>query len=718
MKVIQDLEMFLFFWFLVGVWSDNQAGLYNDVIGTPCKGYIYEPCYFDLCNCKAECAKCEGHGRKLTYIPNLGTSITYFFFERNKLVNVTRNTFANVTQVEGLFLSDNNITSLPDDAFTVMPNLWFLDLSWNKINQTSLGKSFGSIRGKKTLRLILEGMDIRDTRRLFEELSGKVTHAILLDQNKIDFLDVSNIRHLMFLSARRNKIQRIKLPNNTYTKMFNLAWNRLHDFPNMCNEEMVSMHRLNRIVLDHNFISSLVGVDFSCLTGLNYISMSANNIDKLEGNTFAELPKLSHIFFQNVLSCNPFTDDMTETSLGQSSVRIFNSAFNNSVLKNINLRGCHLEFVKNVESGAFDGCSNLEVLEVSNNLMYDVTDDYMDRLLGHLTTLKILRMNDCGLFTVPKVVSEMMRNISFLYLSGNRLANVHKSDFENLNWLKHLDVSANKFSIPDPDAFPDKLKTQLESVNFGKNNFDCSCELRWFIKWLKSAPKKFVGYPKEYLCASPPSLVRVPLKDVMKLDTFCPRQLTDMAIIPSVTGATILLMIVVSLAYRWRWHVRYYIYMLRYKKRLQPARERMAYTFDAFVLYCDEDSLWVRNNLMMNLEERHGLKLCLHERDFTPGHYIVDNIIDSLQASRKVVMVLSNSFSQSPWCQFELTLVQKRSLEQDEGYLVVVLLEEIHARNMTSSLYALLQTTTYITWPEQEEDRCMFWDRVKISAGQ
>ena len=72
--------------------------------------------------------------------------------------------------------------------------------------------------------------------------------------------------------------------------------------------------------------------------------------------------------------------------------------------------------------------------------------------------------------------------------------------------------------------------------------------------------------------------------------------------------------------------------------------------YDAFVSYAHEDSAWVLDSLLTRLEGPSNscgpCKLCLHQRDFVVGKPIIDNIIDSIAASRHTIIVLSNSFVQ------------------------------------------------------------------------
>jgi hypothetical protein len=45
------------------------------------------------------------------------------------------------------------------------------------------------------------------------------------------------------------------------------------------------------------------------------------------------------------------------------------------------------------------------------------------------------------------------------------------------------------------------------------------------------------------------------------------------------------------------------------------------------------------------LKKNQGFKLGLHERDFEAGKYIADNIIDVINRSKKIIFVISSSFT-------------------------------------------------------------------------
>ncbi|XP_053548135.1 uncharacterized protein LOC128639905 isoform X1 [Bombina bombina] len=78
--------------------------------------------------------------------------------------------------------------------------------------------------------------------------------------------------------------------------------------------------------------------------------------------------------------------------------------------------------------------------------------------------------------------------------------------------------------------------------------------------------------------------------------------------------------------------------------------------YHLFISYSSGDSIWVYG-LIRKLEDTFPiLKICYHERDFLPGKTIIDNMVESIQSSQKILMVLSPDFVRSRWCLFEANL--------------------------------------------------------------
>ena len=75
---------------------------------------------------------------------------------------------------------------------------------------------------------------------------------------------------------------------------------------------------------------------------------------------------------------------------------------------------------------------------------------------------------------------------------------------------------------------------------------------------------------------------------------------------------------------------------------------------------------------------------CIDDRDFTPGVPILENTVDAIHSSYKVILVLTDHFVSSQWCQYEADKAIIRSLglndvedqDRNSSCVIPVLLED------------------------------------------
>ncbi|CAG2228943.1 unnamed protein product [Mytilus edulis] len=132
--------------------------------------------------------------------------------------------------------------------------------------------------------------------------------------------------------------------------------------------------------------------------------------------------------------------------------------------------------------------------------------------------------------------------------------------------------------------------------------------------------------------------------------------------------------------------------------------------YDAFVIYCDSDRQWVHYDLLNRLEEI-GLKVCVHQRDFDIGESIIDNIAKYVGKSWKIIVVMSNNFTKSEWCQWEVDFVQERRRRHGKEALILIMHSQIDSSHMTTSIRSLLDTTPHLQYQKGlGED--LFWSAI------
>jgi hypothetical protein len=218
--------------------------------------------------------------------------------------------------------------------------------------------------------------------------------------------------------------------------------------------------------------------------------------------------------------------------------------------------------------------------------------------------------------------------------------------------IKYLNISYNKISSVDPKMFASM--SSLDLIDMGGNPFDCNdCSLQEFQTWLNSSDRKTIvtnlGAAYNTLtCTTPVSLEGIKLIEAPYNELCIENKLL-------ITGLSVpiplLLIILGGFIYIYRFQFLYMLHMLRVRRRVNAdhgKRDKIAFEYDAFVSYSSGDRDWVHDVLMSTLEnEVLGYALCLHERDFRLGGYIMDNVADCMERSRHVILVLSPKFISS-----------------------------------------------------------------------
>ncbi len=77
-----------------------------------------------------------------------------------------------------------------------------------------------------------------------------------------------------------------------------------------------------------------------------------------------------------------------------------------------------------------------------------------------------------------------------------------------------------------------------------------------------------------------------------------------------------------------------------------------AYQYDVFISYSHHDLTWVRDSLVKRLEAA-GLRTSIDYDTFEIGSPSVENMVNAISCSRKIVLVLTPDWVQSDWTRFE-----------------------------------------------------------------
>ncbi|NWH60341.1 TLR21 protein, partial [Geococcyx californianus] len=375
------------------------------------------------------------------------------------------------------------------------------------------------------------------------------------------------------------------------------------------------------------------------------------------------------------------------------------------------------------------------------------------KLAKHFSSLVYLDFHDNLLVNNrldETICEDAWPSLQTLNLSQNSLKSLKQTanSVTRLHKLINLDISQNNFGkIPDMCEWPKNLKhlnlsstqisklttcipTTLEVLDVSANNLrEFGLQLP-FLKELYLAKNQLKTLPGAALI---PNLVAMSVRR-NKLNSFskeefegsevgavhlslmeCHRTLMVL-LMCALVFLVILILVAVGHKYHAVWYMRMTWAWLQAKRKPKraPAKD---ICYDAFVSYSENDSDWVENIMVRELEQAcPPFRLCLHKRDFVPGKWIVDNIIDSIEKSHKTLFVLSEHFVQSEWCKYELDFSHFRLFDENNDAAILVLLEPIQSEAIPKrfcKLRKIMNTKTYLEWPPGEEQQAIFWENLK-----
>ncbi|XP_070555182.1 uncharacterized protein [Ptychodera flava] len=150
--------------------------------------------------------------------------------------------------------------------------------------------------------------------------------------------------------------------------------------------------------------------------------------------------------------------------------------------------------------------------------------------------------------------------------------------------------------------------------------------------------------------------------------------------------------------------------------KLRPYEDDDGRRYDAFVSVRGhtEDEDFVYKELLPTLEKKYGFRLCVHHRDFIIGEAIIENIVTAIRESRRTILVLSPSFVESDWCDYELALAHTEMISLRQKLIPIMFDDITRMANLRASLQSILNTITYIEWPREgaDRDREKFWKKL------
>ncbi|KAJ8375196.1 hypothetical protein SKAU_G00057760 [Synaphobranchus kaupii] len=319
-------------------------------------------------------------------------------------------------QTETLFLTANQLTTIPPRAFWNLTSLTFLDLSNNKV-----------IPDNDTL--------------------DYVRNLLSLDFSENDIQTIPTdifqpTPKLVWLNLAKNQLK--SLPNDVIRNLHNLTYLDLSDnFIELHNNTFEGLYSLDTLILSGNRLSSLPSVAFHTISQLQILELSNNKLKYLPNNLFDKKDSLTDL----ILSNNTLTGSIFPALRGLSSLKYLYLSNNRisslppfplesfPLLHKVTLSHNSLSVLPD---GLLKGLNQLSVLELSDNSIAQLPKE----LFQNSSSLEYLHMDRNMFSEMPMLAG--LQNVVELTLCCSKIQHwPSEVTLSQLEYLETLDLSSN-----------------------------------------------------------------------------------------------------------------------------------------------------------------------------------------------------------------------------------------------------------------------------------
>ncbi|NXI75677.1 TLR22 protein, partial [Rhipidura dahli] len=696
--------------------------------------------------------------------------------QSNKISSIDEDSFQSLAKLELLDLSNNSLAHVSPVWFGHLFSLQHLHLQGNSYRDLGESSPFLSLRNLSSLYLgnprfsvirqrNFEGIELLhklwiDGSNLSQYEQGslksikKINHMIINIRNINVFSEIVRdvlhsvawleVRGIAFRNATA-EMQLLRVMSSCFAKKISFRQTLLTD---------ATVPELVSILDDMPKLVELELVDCRLLgTGEWEMQIQAKQSKTLRVFTIKNLSIEEFYLFTDLRGVEGLLSLFTRVTVQNTKVFLVPCRISQSLLslEYLDLSANLLGDQSLEHSACKGGWPSLQTLNLSQNSLSDL--EMTSKSLSHLGNLIVLDISQNNFGEIPDAC-EWPETLKYLNLSSTQIPEIttcipatlevldvsenNLKEFRlQLPFLKELYLTKNQLkALPGATPIPNlvalsvrrnKLSsfskeefesfTRMELLDASENNFICSCEFLSFIHHEPGVARVLVGWPEQYVCDSPLA-VRGAQVGAVRLSLMECRRSLVVSLICVLVFLAILLLVVLGYKYHMVWYVRMTWAWLQAKRKPKRAPPKDV-CYDAFVSYSENDSDWVENIMVRELEQAcPPFRLCLHKRDFVPGKWIVDNIIDSIEKSRKTLFVLSEHFVQSEWCKYELDFSHFRLFDENNDTAILILLEPIQSKAIPKrfcKLRKIMNTKTYLEWPFEEEQQEMFWFNLKTA---
>ncbi|GJQ74436.1 Tl [Trypoxylus dichotomus] len=637
------------------------------------------------------------------------------------LETLPENLLKHQVNLQNLRLHNNRLKTLPSGIFRNLQSLKYLYMYDNQLQEWN----FPHLPKLEVLEMFSNQLiDIKP------DFSENMLHLTKLDlsKNRISYIGATAFKNLslVYVNLSYNDLSDNEagtmFMNETYAKTLNLGHNAYESVPRVLEG------RIGELLMDFN---KLKAIDILLPIPCNFSNNAIERVSLSMSDQFQAIKKTIEIDIgDNPIDCGcdafPLVQHFGGNYSNKSSDKKISLTGVIQCQNPPNMAGINIPSIKpqtftcdyedsyacpeKCSCGLYPYYESFNITCSNRNLS---TSPPIPRFTPKIYT----DPNGFVLFSINKLTIDLSNNSiknfterDSSYVNATEL-NLSDNELNLVNWLpprlEVLRLNGNKLENLGYNAVVALNDSEiLKSLTLDGNSWNCNCNLFNFTKLIRTKHLK-ISSEDRILCTDGRKLLTV------LEDSLC--NFHNQIVLIIVGTCIFTLFMLSSIAFiifkKYEYHVKVWIYskpiLMRFVAEDSLDRDKV---YDAFVSFSHKDEAFVCNELVRELEKGpNPYKLCIHDRDWIVGDYIRKQIVDSVEKSRRTIIVLSRHFLESEWATIEFKTAHKQAMEERRHRLIVILYGDLDPQSIKDEdLRVYLSTNTYVQWGD-----AFFWKKLR-----
>jgi Leucine-rich repeat (LRR) protein len=575
--------------------------------------------------------------------------LVYLNLPHNALRRIRRYTFYGLSTLQGLILNKNQISNIEKDSFANMIFLRHVDLRYNRMKA------------------------IHST--IFPSSSYHL--QIQLNNNTIDVIDDYAFDHIPMVTVdfRENNLHVVNKTIFTYRgkqlenvhRSFKLGQNHLECTCDMrwllkptyrftipqakflsCKTKILFKPKWKRVKLGY-----LKPEEFYCTVGsicLKHISKCT--LKCCTETLSSDCPRQCYWPCPESCNCysNKYDQHLTQALECYSDMSNQPSKLPFPIPASVDVALVTHYKIPSLEASYFQPGSVLVKLSLPSNGIHNIPCE----AFTNTPSLEYLNLEDNYLHTIRKCMFKPLLELKWLFLKRTRLQQIFDGSFATLTNLRSLHLETNLLNQIDYHSLS-LGHEKLTELNLAGNRWYCDCNFgSGFRNWVDLNQKYMVNHSAGQMMCSDVMLdtnvhCRRPYLLACNFEK-CLDHWMLIIVIGSSSGSVVLVLLLLLCLYCNREILRVFLYY-HFNIRLKKTKELEGKVYDAFISFSSEDGCKIMKDILRVLE--HGTppqyKVCIEARDVRIGVDKADALIQAIQTSRRVILILTDQFVANPW---------------------------------------------------------------------